>query len=248
MVSESGWREDPFGRFDYRYFDGTEWTDRVSTGGAVTNDPPTRTPPPVGQATSPDQPVSPQASESGATLPPPVPAEQASSADQDHAGGPWWQRRVVLIIGGVAALVGLAGLVVGGVALAGSSPTRSDADSIAAEAETVEGEVSDVEYEGYVAEQRFDELDAAMIEYADAVFSFELFTDLATAAQNEVAAAQDAAVERQNAGAVQEGKDIARGRGTEALDAYQVALDDQLEALSDLQLTVNDLKEVVDGD
>jgi hypothetical protein len=34
-MSEPGWLPDPSGRFEYRYFDGTQWTDQVSTGGAV---------------------------------------------------------------------------------------------------------------------------------------------------------------------------------------------------------------------
>lgn len=155
---------------------------------------------------------------------------------------------MVLITGAVVAVVGLVGLVVGGVALAGSSSTRSEADSVAAEVETVESEIADLESQGDVAQRRADDLDAARTEYADAVFSFQLFVDLSVDAYNEVIAANDAAIDRINAGAVQEGQDIARGRGTEAVDAYQAALDIQLEALSDLQLAVNNLKEVVDGD
>lgn len=46
-VSEAGWYPDPFRRFDYRYFDGDTWTDRVSTGGSITADPPFEGPTPA---------------------------------------------------------------------------------------------------------------------------------------------------------------------------------------------------------
>jgi hypothetical protein len=41
-VAESGgagWRPDPAGRHEYRYFDGTSWTDNVSDGGTTSTDP-----------------------------------------------------------------------------------------------------------------------------------------------------------------------------------------------------------------
>jgi hypothetical protein len=36
----AGWQPDPDGRHEYRYWDGTAWTDQVSDGGMVSTDPP----------------------------------------------------------------------------------------------------------------------------------------------------------------------------------------------------------------
>lgn len=36
---EAGWRNDPYGRFQQRYFDGTAWTEHVATGGEQQVDP-----------------------------------------------------------------------------------------------------------------------------------------------------------------------------------------------------------------
>ncbi len=38
--NEAGWQPDPHGRHEYRYWDGTAWTDQVSDGGVVSTDPP----------------------------------------------------------------------------------------------------------------------------------------------------------------------------------------------------------------
>jgi len=35
------WYKDPAGRYEYRYWDGTKWTEHVSRGGKVFSDPPT---------------------------------------------------------------------------------------------------------------------------------------------------------------------------------------------------------------
>lgn len=35
-----GWHSDPYGRHQYRFWDGQQWTDRVANGGAETTDPP----------------------------------------------------------------------------------------------------------------------------------------------------------------------------------------------------------------
>lgn len=37
----ANWYKDPAGRFDYRYWDGSKWTDHVSRAGKVSKDPPT---------------------------------------------------------------------------------------------------------------------------------------------------------------------------------------------------------------
>jgi hypothetical protein len=45
LSEQSGsWQPDPFGRHQYRYWDGTQWTESVSNDGVVTNDPPTADP------------------------------------------------------------------------------------------------------------------------------------------------------------------------------------------------------------
>jgi len=53
----SGWYPDPTGRFEYRYFNGRDWTTDVSTGGRRFIDPldgrsPTPTPTPVAQGSN----------------------------------------------------------------------------------------------------------------------------------------------------------------------------------------------------
>lgn len=45
-VAPAAWRADPYRRFDWRSFDGNQWTDQVSTGGQVRSDPPARVAPP----------------------------------------------------------------------------------------------------------------------------------------------------------------------------------------------------------
>lgn len=66
-----GWVADPFGRNEYRYWNGSAWTDQVANGGNVRTDPPTATP-------SPAPPVS---------MPPPVtPAPVAAQSFEDRWG------------------------------------------------------------------------------------------------------------------------------------------------------------------
>jgi hypothetical protein len=47
-VAEAGWKPDPNGRHEWRYFDGVAWTDKVSDAGATASDPydPDVVPPP----------------------------------------------------------------------------------------------------------------------------------------------------------------------------------------------------------
>jgi hypothetical protein len=40
VVSPAGWFPDPWGRHEYRYWDGTEWTDHVADGGRAATDVP----------------------------------------------------------------------------------------------------------------------------------------------------------------------------------------------------------------
>ena len=59
VAMEAGWQPDPSGRHEYRYFDGTGWTDNVSDGGTAATDP--MDPEPVPAATaSPPAPPRPQ--------------------------------------------------------------------------------------------------------------------------------------------------------------------------------------------
>jgi len=39
-TTPAGWNPDPFGRFQWRYWDGTQWTDQVASDGAQATDPP----------------------------------------------------------------------------------------------------------------------------------------------------------------------------------------------------------------
>jgi hypothetical protein len=68
--------------------------------------------------------------------------------------------------------------------------------------------------------------------------------ELTITAHNDMIDALDAAVAGINSGSVQEARDIAGSRGADAVTAYEDAAAAQLEALSDLQLAVNDLEEV----
>lgn len=40
-AAPAGWHRDPFGRFEWRYWDGAQWTDHVATAGSQSTDPPT---------------------------------------------------------------------------------------------------------------------------------------------------------------------------------------------------------------
>lgn len=54
----AGWNQDPYGRHELRYFDGTAWTEHVSDGGAQGVDPPGGAPaPPSGFAPRPVEPA-----------------------------------------------------------------------------------------------------------------------------------------------------------------------------------------------
>ena len=40
VTATAEWRRDPYGRYEQRFWNGTDWTDHVSTGGRQTSDPP----------------------------------------------------------------------------------------------------------------------------------------------------------------------------------------------------------------
>lgn len=69
MSDQTGsWQPDPFGRNQYRYWDGTQWTDQVSNDGVVGTDPATATPTPEADPGS-------QPTQAVPTTPPTTPAE-----------------------------------------------------------------------------------------------------------------------------------------------------------------------------
>jgi len=65
---EAGWHPDPHGRHEYRYWDGSAWTDQVSDGGVQATDPPGEP-----EATAAEEPVA--AEEPPAVVPPTVAAD-----------------------------------------------------------------------------------------------------------------------------------------------------------------------------
>ncbi len=64
------WATDPLGRHQYRYWDGSRWSEHVSDNGMLAVDPPTATPPPT-----------------AATLPAPLPGTAASAFSQTPGPG-----------------------------------------------------------------------------------------------------------------------------------------------------------------
>jgi uncharacterized RDD family membrane protein YckC len=77
------WAPDPLGRHQYRYWDGTGWTEHVSDDGRVATDPPIANPTPAAQELPPDAAgyAAPTAAGFGAThLGAPVPGSGASAA------------------------------------------------------------------------------------------------------------------------------------------------------------------------
>jgi hypothetical protein len=110
-MSDPGWHPDPFGRSDYRYFDGTEWTDKVSTAGVESTDPPAVTPPPpptapdaTVQPGTPPPPTAPDATVQQGAPPPPTGHIPPPPGNTAGSGG---KRNIVpfLIAGGVGLLV-----------------------------------------------------------------------------------------------------------------------------------------------
>lgn len=64
----AGWFPDPYGRFDLRYWDGTEWTGHVARGGRQSVDPPIAVPAPPGPTVSPPTFVGAQAHTAAGTV------------------------------------------------------------------------------------------------------------------------------------------------------------------------------------
>lgn len=78
---QGSWEPDPFGRNQYRWFDGSGWTDNVSNDGVVSSDPPDPggAPPPGGEAAAEppaeEPPAEPEPAPEAAPEPEPAPAE-----------------------------------------------------------------------------------------------------------------------------------------------------------------------------
>jgi hypothetical protein len=74
-VSEQtgSWQPDPFGRHQYRYWNGSEWTDQVANDGVTAVDPPVAD---LAPAVAPDPPVEPAPAEPDALAAPPEPTPE----------------------------------------------------------------------------------------------------------------------------------------------------------------------------
>ncbi|HSL58661.1 MAG TPA: DUF2510 domain-containing protein [Acidimicrobiales bacterium] len=104
---QGSWEPDPFGRNQYRWFDGTAWTDQVSNDSVVSVDPPDPGGAPAPGAAPPpgSEPTAAMAPVGGAPVPP---AAAAPAAPVAAAGGGGSGNKVPLILGAVAvvALIG----------------------------------------------------------------------------------------------------------------------------------------------
>ncbi len=74
MSNDAGWRNDPYGRFQLRYWDGAKWTEHVATGGEQKVDP-------MGASA-----VIPFATPASAFPPPAAPAAPAAAPPDTDAG------------------------------------------------------------------------------------------------------------------------------------------------------------------
>jgi len=92
-MTQAGWLSDPTGRFEYRYWDGSQWTENVSRAGQTAADPLGPPPPPPGDPTAP----------SGAPVPWPAFPPPVIPTPQPPAT-PWTIHVQLLVLGGVVAL------------------------------------------------------------------------------------------------------------------------------------------------
>jgi len=113
-MPDAAWLPDPTGRFQYRYWDGTQWSASVSRQGSQETDVlSTQPPPPAAAPSAPPPPptavaagADPSATRAGAPLPPPPPAAAPAPTGTGASGG-----RTVGP-GDVIVALGLVGLVV----------------------------------------------------------------------------------------------------------------------------------------
>ncbi len=112
-ATQPGWHPDPTATFDYRYWDGTEWTPHVSTNGALSFSPlPSTSNLGVGPGASPavDPKTGQQVVDLGAVTAPQQP-HASGGATSPSALGEVQRRRVILIAAGIAAAALLLGVV-----------------------------------------------------------------------------------------------------------------------------------------
>ena len=87
-MSEPGWHPDPYGRYEYRFWDGQQWTDQASTGGVTYRDADVQQAPPTPDQASPAQ-ATPEPAVPGPTPPePPAAADVPDAAPADPAPEP----------------------------------------------------------------------------------------------------------------------------------------------------------------
>jgi len=84
----AGWQPDPRGRHEYRYWDGTRWTDHVADQGKVSRDPVADTSPPGASGPAPETATTGAAPDTAATGAAQAPARGDEPAPADAAATP----------------------------------------------------------------------------------------------------------------------------------------------------------------
>lgn len=111
-AAPAGWYADPSGRFEYRYWDGSKWSEHVSRAGSQSVDPPNAPPPPDEAVTPQEAPPAPAATApawgSAATVP-------ASPPGWSQAPQPSGETEPFSIVSLVAGLAGLVAVGIGSV-------------------------------------------------------------------------------------------------------------------------------------
>ena len=122
---KNGWYTDPTGQYSYRYWNGTQWTNQVSSSGTTLNDPNPMDP---SAATTPPAP--------GSEAPTPPQAAPASTVQVTQRSGSAFGT----IIGVILAVVAIVVLIVVIVALTGNddSSTSSTVAPVTTQAPTTE--------------------------------------------------------------------------------------------------------------
>ena len=101
---EAGWLPDPTGRFEYRYWDGSEWSTYVSRHGSQGSDPVTvPPPPPVASTAAPPPPPVASWSPPPGVAPPPPPWPSPAPASSETG----WSTAIRVAVFGAAAALAL---------------------------------------------------------------------------------------------------------------------------------------------
>lgn len=199
----------------------------------------------------------------------PTPAPPPSTSPAGTAKRPWWQRRVVLIVGLMAGFAGVVGLVAGAVMLQMASSTQTDADATAAEVDRLSAEFDALEAENDAASAEIGRVEAAAVDLAAERASAQQQLDQLVSttsdvveatdllyvavvdtflAHDEVRAVFNEAIDAENAGDRTGAEGIMAQRGAEKIGAFQAGVEAERNALADLQLAVNALHEEVGDD